>query len=57
LDALRAENLDLAARLATAQVRRMEAEKQVLELKLAALDAQKVKAAESSNGSEETHRP
>lgn len=37
LDALRAENLELAARLATAHLRRMEAEKRVLELEIAAL--------------------
>ncbi|MCK6445377.1 MAG: hypothetical protein L6Q99_03210 [Planctomycetes bacterium] len=46
LEALRAENLELAARLATAHVRRMEAEKRVLELELEALE--KAAAAESA---------
>ncbi len=42
LDRLRAENLELAGRLATAHIRRMEAEKELLETKL---EAAKAKAA------------
>ncbi|MCE9593757.1 MAG: hypothetical protein K8S98_06155 [Planctomycetes bacterium] len=54
LDQLRAENLDLAGRLATAHIRRMEAEKALLELKIAALAEQKAKAATGDPESTET---
>jgi hypothetical protein len=58
LDQLRAENLDLAGRLATAHIRRMEAEKALLEVRIAELAEQKAKPETTPAGEPEAeHRP
>ncbi|MCC6406158.1 MAG: hypothetical protein IT453_03255 [Planctomycetes bacterium] len=57
LDALRAENLDLAARLATAHIRRMEAEKTLLELRIAMLAEERAKSVAASDSGAGEHAP
>jgi hypothetical protein len=54
---LRAENLELAARLATAHIRRMEAEKELLETKLANAKALAQNDAKSADPKSEGKKP